>query len=153
MARRNFKVVDVTLVVDTAIYASGDVLAITAPVSGALRDNDTPMILQTVTMIDEGDQGVAMDVYFLDANVSFGALNAAAAPTDTAVRSVMAKLPVAAADWKDLGGARVATYNNLNMPLKPAAGGRDIYVVVVNGTGTPTFTAASDLKMRLGLSD
>jgi hypothetical protein len=153
MARRNFKIVDVTLVVDTAAYAAGDVIAITAVNSNLFRDTDTPMILQSVTMIDEADQGVAMDVYFLDANVSFGALNAAAAPSDTAVRSVQGKLPVAAADWKDLGGARVATYNNLNMPLKPATGTRDLYIVVVNGAGAPTFATASDLKMRLGLTD
>lgn len=153
MATRKLKFVDVTLVVDTAIYASGDVLAITQVISNAMRDVDTGLFLQTLVLIDEADQGVAMDVYFLDSNVSFGALNATAAPTDAAARSVLAKIPVATGDWKDLGGVRVATFHNQNIPLKPVSGGRDIYVVVVNGAGTPTFVAATDLKLRLGFAE
>lgn len=152
MARRNNKLVDVTLLADTTAYAAGDLLIATQVIPNAVRDIDTPMLLQNLTLIDENDQGVAMDIYFLDANASFGTFNLAAAPTAVAARSVQGKVAVATGDWKDLGVVRVATFNNLNIPIKPAAGTKDVYVAIVNGAGTPTFTA-SGLKMRLGVSE
>jgi len=36
--------------------------------------------------------------------------------------------------------------------VKPASGTTDLYVAAVNGSGTPTYTAAG-LKLRLGLRD
>lgn len=151
MPRRS-KLVDVTLVADTSAYAANDLLIATQLISNVLRDIDTPMLLMNLILIDEDDQGVAMDIYFLDSNVSFGTFNVAAAPSDASARSVQGKVAVATGDWKDLGGVRVASFGNLNIPLKPAAGTKDVYVAVVNGAGTPTFTA-SGLKMRLGVTE
>ena len=62
----------------------------------------------------------------------------------------MSKLGVAATDWKSVGSVRIATFSALNMPLKPVNGTKDIYVIVINGAGTPTFSV-SGLRMRLGL--
>ena len=62
----------------------------------------------------------------------------------------MARLSIATTDWKTINNVRVATFSVLNMPLRPAPGTTDIYVAIVNGAGTPVFSA-SGLKMRLGV--
>jgi hypothetical protein len=37
------------------------------------------------------------------------------------------------------------------MVLKPLAGTQTLYIAAINGTGTPTYATASDLKLRLGM--
>lgn len=146
------RIVDVTLVADTSIYAAGDTLVATQVLSNLLREKNVGGLLKSLTVVDEDDQKAALDIYFLDANVSFAAANAAAAPSDTAARSLLGKVAVATADYKDLGGVSMASYANLDIILKPAVDTQDIYVAVVNGAGTPTYTA-SGLKLRLGIVD
>ena len=87
MADPEARLLDVTLLCDTTAYAANDVLVATQRIPNAMRDIDYPGVLQTVTMIDEDNQGAAMDVYFLDANVNFGRFNQL--PTLTGVSARM----------------------------------------------------------------
>lgn len=146
------RLVDITLVCDTSIYANGDVIVATMAIPYLARDKNRCVTLESIVVIDEDDQGVAFDIYFLDANVSVGAANAAWAPSDTVARSFLGKVPIASGDWKDMGGARVASLGNLGIVLKPETDTQNVYVAILNGAGTPTFTA-SGLKLRLGLVD
>lgn len=142
--------VDVTLTLDTSAYASGDLLADTTLVTGAVRAIDAPGVLQSVHLVDEDDQGAAMSIFFLDANVSMGTFNVAPSITDANARHILgAPISILTGDWFDLGGVRVAGHDAIGKVIKPAAGTSNIYVAVVNGAGTPTFTA-SGLKLRLG---
>ena len=140
--------VDVALSTDTAAYASGDVIADSQVVAACVRANDAFGVLQSLTLIDEDDQGVALTVLFLDANVSVGTENAAPSITDVNARNVLGWVSVATSDYVDLGGVRVAFKSNLGMVVKPATGTDDIYVAVVNGSGAPTYSA-SGLRLRL----
>jgi len=142
--------VDVTLSLDTSAYASGDLLADTQVVSSALRVNDGKGILHSVTVIDEDDQGVAFDLYFLSANNTLGSENSAPSISDANARDILTKVSIATTDYYDLGGVRVAEVHGLNRVIKAASGSTSIYVAAVNGTGTPTFTA-SGLKLRVGI--
>lgn len=124
---------------DTAIYASGDVLAVTQPITGAMREVDRTGILQSFMLIDEDDQGMALDVIFLDANVSIGTLNAAISIADVDARHILGIVSIATGDWNDVGASRIATKTNLGILVKPATGTQDIYVALVSkGTGTYT---------------
>jgi hypothetical protein len=143
-------VLDVTLSLDTSAYASGDVLADTQVVNGALRVSDGTGILQSVTLIDKDDQGVALYLYFLSANVVMGTENAAPSISDTDAASILGVVAIATSDYQDLGGARVATKTGVGLAIKAVSGTDDIYVAAVNGTGTPTYSAGG-LVLRLGL--
>jgi len=140
--------ITVTLSLDTAIYASGDLLADTQEVADWVVNGGPEMILQSLTVIDEDDQKVAFDVYFLSSNVSMGTENAAPSITDANARSILGLHSVLAADYKDLGGVGVASYKNIGLTL---FGSPSLYVAAVNGSGTPTFTA-SGIKLRLGFT-
>lgn len=143
-------VVAVTLSLDTSAYAAGDLLADTQALANAVRINDYGGVLQSLTVVDKDDQGVSLDVYILDVNVSLGTENAAPSITDPNAVNIIAIIPVVSTDYRDLGGVRVASYSGLGLPIVPAAGTRDCYVAVVNGTGTPTFTA-SGVVLNFGI--
>lgn len=145
------ELIDVTLSVDTSAYGSGDLIADTQVVTGAMRLPGGTALLHSISVLDEDDQGVAFSVVFLQNSTSLGTENGAPNISDANLRSnVLCVVPVAAADYTDFGGAKVATVGNLNRLLKAASGSKDIYVAVINSTGTPTYTA-SGLKLRIGL--
>ena len=140
---------EVTLSLDTNAYTSGDVLADTQVVTDALRFADSCGMIQSVVLIDEDDQGIALDLHFLSANSSLGTENGAPNISDANARDHLGVVAIASGDYKDLGGVRVATVKGIGLPVKAASGTKDIYVGAVTG-GTPTHSA-SGLKLRIGI--
>lgn len=132
--------VDVEFSLDTSAYASGDVLAECQPVQ-CMRKSVQTGVLSGLVLIDEDDQGVEMDVVFFSEKTALGGENAAVAVTDAAARSFLGRVNVAAADWLDLGGCKVATKLNINLPIKPGNGTDTIYIGLIT-RGTPTHTAS-----------
>lgn len=142
--------VEVTLTTDTAAYASGDVIADTQIVAAAVRANDAKGVLHSVTIIDQDDQKALLYIYLLSANVSMGTENSAPSISDANALEILGPpVAIAVADYYDLGGVSIAGKDAIGKVVKPATGTDDLYVAVVNGTGTPTYTA-SGLKLRLG---
>lgn len=142
--------VDVTLTLDTSIYASGDVLSSTATITDAVRVNGGTGILQSVTLIDQDDQKAQLKLFIFDTNVSLGTLNAAPTISDANALSIIGTpISFEVSDYTDLGGVSVAGKENIGKIVKSTSGTRNLFVAALNGTGTPTFTAAG-IKLRLG---
>lgn len=141
---------DVTLSLDTAAYASGDLLADTQVVDAAMRITNGSGGIISLNVIDEDDQKAALTVYFLSSNVSLGTENSAPSISDTNALAIRGRVRVSVSDYDDLGGVAVACFSNLAIPVVAASGADDIYVAVVNGTGSPTYTA-SGIKLSIGL--
>lgn len=146
----SFYLVDVTLSLDTSAYASGDLLADTQVVTNALKLTDGKGKIQSVVVIDEDDNGAAFDLYFLSANNSFGSENSGPSPSDAFARDILCRVSIATGDYTDLGGVKIAEVHDLNRIIKAASGTTSIYVAVVNGSGTPTYTA-SGVRLRIGI--
>lgn len=144
------RLIEVTLSLDTSAYASGDVLADTQQIDAAFSLADGRGVLHSLMVIDEDDQGAAFDVYILSGSGSMGAENAAPSISDANARTILCRIPVLTSDYADLGGVKVANLSGLNRVVSAASGTDDLYVAVVNGSGTPTFTA-SGVKLRLGI--
>lgn len=141
-------IVDVTPVCDTSAYGAGDTLFPTTEVPGACRLSGRPTELVSVTLLDEDDQTAAViDLYFLRSNVVFGVANSAPSISDANAREIQGWVSLLAADFKDVGGAKVACVRNLGLLLQPTTG-TSVYVAGVCA-GTPTQTA-SGIKLRLG---
>lgn len=145
------QVLGVTMSVDTSAYGSGDLIADTQEIAGAVLRSGGTTMLQSMTVVDESDQGVAFDVYILSANVTMGTENSPPSITDGDASKIQAIIPIAAADYRDLGGVRVADVYGLNRILQAEAGSTSLFIAIVNGTGTPTF-AATAIKIKLGLT-
>lgn len=142
--------IDVTVTLDTSIYAAGDVLAATAVITNAMRVNDKTGILQSISIIDQDDQKADLKIILLSANVSVGAANAVPSISDVdAINVLGAPVLIDTSDYTDLGGVSIAGKDNIGKVVKPVTGTRNIYFAIINGATTPTFTAAG-IKLRFG---
>lgn len=141
--------IEVTLSLDTNIYADGDVLAATQEVAGVFRANYVRGLLRSVVLLDKDDQGVALDLVFLRSNVALGTENAAPNISDTNAEAVLGIVNVAAADYVDLGGARVAT-KILTAPLPLESTTTSLWLAAITRGGTPTHSAAG-IIVKLGM--
>jgi hypothetical protein len=145
------KFVDVTLSLDTSAYADGDLLADTQEVSGALTVANGTGVIQSITVIDEDDQGVAMDLVFLSANNTLGTENSAPSITDAHARDILGRVRVNASDYIDLGGVRIATVVGVGIGIKAGSGVDDIWVAAIT-RGAPTYTA-SGVRLRIYIAN
>lgn len=140
----------ITLSLDTNAYGSGDVIAATQELTEAVKALDGGAFLESMTVIDKDDQGAAFDVYVMDANVAMGTENSTPNISDANAENILGKIAVGTSDYSDLGGVKVATIKNLHIPIKSSGGTSSVYVAVVNGSGTPTYTAAG-IVLRFGI--
>lgn len=135
---------------DTAILASGDIIATTEIIRNVFPSPSHGVVLVSLELIDADDQGAALDVYFFSGSGTLGTENSAPSISDANALNFLARVPVATGDYTDLGGVRVVNLKNLWTVLTPVSGSCDMYGAIVNGAGTPTYTA-SGLSLRLGL--
>lgn len=143
-------VITFTPALDTSAYASGDVLFVSTAISGVTRANDLRAALMSMTVCDKSDQKPAFTIYFAQTNVTAGTINTAPSISDADTDKILGYVSVAAADWKDLGGADVVCYKGINLLLESVSGATSVYAFAVLDAGTPTF-AASDLVFKLGV--
>lgn len=141
---------DVTLVCDTSIYADGDVLSATAVITDFFPVVNGVGEIKAIRLADEDDQGIALDIFFLDASTSIGSANAAFSPSDAVSRDLLCHHRIATGDYLDLGGVRIATKTACGLFVKAKTDTKDLYIATVTRGGTPTYTA-SGLRLRLGV--
>lgn len=139
-----------TMSMDASALGAGDVAAATQELPHAVKLLDGGGYIDSLTVIDKDDQGAALDVYVMSANVAMGTENSAPNISDANAEYILGKIAVATNDYSDLGGAKVATIKNLRIAIRPASGTASIYVAIVNGAGTPTYTA-SGVVLRFGI--
>lgn len=142
-------VLDVTLSLDTSAYADGDVLADTQTITSAFRVTDGTGVIQSLQVLDEDDQGMGMDIIFLDAANSLGTENSAPSITDANARNILGRVSVISGDYIDLGGVRHACKTGLGLVVKALSGANTLAVAAIS-RGTGTYTA-SGVRLRIGL--
>lgn len=142
---------EVTAVVDTAIYAAGDVLTDVMTLSSALRAAGACARLRSIVVLDEADQtAFSFDVYFFKASQAMGTKNSAPNISDANMRDCLGFVSFATTDAKDVGASKIYAKTNLDLVLAATAG-QDVFAVAVINAGTPTFATASDLKFKFGI--
>jgi hypothetical protein len=148
---RTTKVIEVTLSLDTAIYADGDVLAATQEVAGALWDGGGRAIVYSITLLDKDDQGGALDLVFLKANSAIGTENAAVSVTDAAADNICGVVEIAAADYVDLINSQIVGKRaaDCGFLVSGPSGSTSIYIAAIS-RDTKTYTAAG-ITLEIGL--
>lgn len=136
---------------DTSAYASGDLIADTQQLAAAFRKTDGTGVLNTLTIIDQDAQGVAFYVLLHYTTTSMGTENSAPNISDANLASgLQGVIAVATTDYVTVSGAKVACIKNIGLPLKAVSGTDNLYISVLNATGTPTYTATG-LNLALGI--
>lgn len=140
----------VTYSLDTSAYASADLVADTQAISTTAVDQEGGcVLLDSITLLDEDDQGVELFILIHSASTSMGTENSAPNISGANARNILGVVKVAAADYLDIGGSKVATIRSLGLVCKAASGSQALYTSIVNSSGTPTFTA-SGLQAKFG---
>lgn len=143
------QVIDVAPVTDTSIYASGDVAFVPILVPGYGLRSGMPRKLQTVVILDQAAQGVALDLVFTQGSVTLGTINAAVSISDADAAKIVGIVSVVAADYSALVNSSLATKRGVELVMQPNT---DLYVSGIVRSGTPTYAAGS-LKIKLGFED
>jgi hypothetical protein len=145
--------IDFVPLLDTAAYASGDVLSATAVISNVMRVNDGRANLFSLTGIDKSKNKPAMTILFYQTNVTSAAANAANALSDADQLNLLGFHRILAADWIDYANNSICGFKGPTSPgilLEAATASKDVYAVCILDAGTPTF-AVGDLMFKLGV--
>lgn len=138
-----------TFSASTDSHSSGDVVAAPEELVGFSRENGRGVLLQSITLVDESDTGVAVDLVFLNASGSIGAESASFAPTDAVALTIIGVVSVGSADYADATNSKIATVRNIGLLLHPTATSTSVWVgVVARGSIQPA--AADDLTIHIG---
>lgn len=135
---------EVEPVTDTGAYSDADVLFIATKIPFF---SNRAAKLVSVALLDQADQGVAIDLYIMRSQALLGVVNAAITITDAAANEILAAIPLLAASYVDLVGCQFVQAANIGMVVKPD--GQDLWVAGAVRSGTPTYAAGS-LKLKLG---
>lgn len=151
--RRRLKLQVVTPTVDTSAYGTGDVISTVQELTNAVAEAGGIAELRSLVVSDESNQKSAIDLVFFDENPvnSIGADNAAYALNDADAPKVVGRITVAAADYVSSSTTSAeATLKNIGLLLKAKAASKSVWMAIIS-RGSPTYGAAGDLIVKLGL--
>ncbi len=134
-------------------YSSGDVLGVVLKVPNAVLDHQGVAVVRSVCVIDLANQKSAIDLIFFKSAPasSLGADNAAYALADADALLLLGRINIPAATYVSSGTTNAeCTVVNCGLMLEALAGTQDVYMVAIS-RGTPTYGAATDLIIKLGL--
>jgi hypothetical protein len=159
----NFQTLHKTLtpVVDTNIYASGDVFFIptlitlfSAGANLALKGQDTRVraALTKLIAVDASGQNADFDFLLVPASTTWGSINSATAPAASLVDDVLAWVRVT--NYVNFGSVGMSENVPAPIPfaLTPATDGSVVVYAVGIVRGTPTQTAADNLRLSLSFN-
>jgi hypothetical protein len=144
-------IITVTPTLDTSAYASGDLVADPVEIANAARSLGGRVRLDSIVVLDGDDQGVALNFVFTQVSTTFGTLNSAPNISDANLATVQGHVAFATTDYVDAGGAKIGTRSSLGLMMECPTGSASLYMAIVNGAGTPTFTAAG-MSVKLGFT-
>jgi hypothetical protein len=140
-------VLELTLSLDTGVYATGEVLADTQELTSFFPVSAKGVTIQSIGVLDEDDQAGALDIVFLKSSVTLGTENAAVSISDANAREILGIVSVVAGDYVDLVGCQYATICPVGLPVKTA--GTSIWVGAIS-RDAKTYSA-SGLKLKIGI--
>ena len=142
------KVITITPTLDTNAYADGDVLFTTEAIANAVRNSGESCILQSIHVLDKGDQGIDFELVFLDEDVDLGTINAAIDISEANAAKIIGHYAFSN-DYIDLINTQIRCDEGIGLVLKAGAATTSLYVGGISkGAGT---YADGDLVIQLGL--
>lgn len=152
----NTAVIRPTVTTDTAIYAALDVIGAAAAsglvtLTNAMRKSGGTGVLQSVVLYDDDNEKAAITLLFFNAAPSGGTYLGNGALTLSAgdKAAYLGRVDIATTDYLTIGVDAVASVRNIALPVQ-AVGTANLYMIPIVTSGTPTYTAGTDLKLALG---
>lgn len=140
---------EVTLALNTAVYADGDLLCQAVEVKAVCVPN-YPAFLESVTLLDYDDQGGALTLIFFNANPGdLGVVNDAMAISDAQAEMVLCVVEVASGDYTDLGAQQIAQPEFYPRKVRPADGGSSVWLA--GKAGAASTYASGKMLVKVGV--
>ena len=142
-------VVSAAPVVDTAAYATGELIGGKLTLTNATALNVFSGIISNVVIIDNDSELVDLDVVFFSADPTATTFTDQAAfdPADADALNIICTVSVTTdVTFADNG---MSYANNQNCPFR-TLGSNTIYAAIVS-RGSPTYTASNDLLLKVGI--
>lgn len=140
------EVISVTPVINTVQYSSGYAVGGKQTLAAGLA-TALPVELDSLVIIDKGDEKAVLDLLFFDADPSAATItNNSAFAFSTDIAKLIGRVHIAAEDYVTYDSIATVALKNIGLLLKPTA--TSLYVAVVT-TGTPTY-AVGDLIFKYG---
>jgi hypothetical protein len=137
----------------TSIYASGDMLGTLMPFPVA-RPGHAGGVLESIVVTDLSAQSAEIDFFFWTMPVTLAADNAAFAPTNGDLSSMIFRghVKISAADYVAAGaGKSVACKDGIGKAIGLPLDGPGILYVGMVTRGTPTYGTTNSLRISLGI--
>lgn len=144
----NTRVASAGLTIVTTAYSIGDQLGTMYSFTGAAVATGGTGIIQSITVVDEGDVCTDLRLWFFRSNVTLATNNAAFAISDADMRDCLGFLNVP--PLLDMGANRIASIDNIGKGYDTGAG-TTLYVAAETRTANAVFTAVTDLSLRMHL--
>lgn len=143
-------VITVQLTVDTAIYAAGEVMSAVQEIPAVYNDGRNVVALHSITVLDKDKRSQPFDILFFDSLAAMGgALNAAVNISDADAEKIVAIVSVLAGDYVDLVNSSIAIKSNVGQVIEVPEGTTSLWMATI-ARGTPTYTNAANIKIKLG---
>lgn len=126
-----------------------DVIADTQALADVFSRPGAMVQLDSLVLLDEGDQAAETDIFFLSADVSMGTEDAAVSITDANARKIIGALNIPTTAYFDLINSQVAVVRNIGMKMQGES--TTLYVALVT-RGTPTYGGTDVLKVKLSFT-
>jgi hypothetical protein len=141
----------ITMSTDTGAYASGDLIADTQQYDAFFRVANGTGVINTITVTEKDAQGAAIYIIIHRTSTSMGTENSAPNISDAnLVAGIQHIIAVATTDYVTVSGTKIATLKNLGLPVMAVSGTDDLYISILNSTGTPTY-ASGEIQLALGV--
>lgn len=145
----------VTPVLSLVPYSDGDQMGVPIELKQLLDNPGDTIAIQTISVLDKAKQKAAFDILFFDTlPVVSSSDNAPLDISDAEMAAkYIGKASLAAASYSDLVNNSVGLINNLGLLLQGAGNSASANFsvwCVFQCHGTPTYTSASDLVVKIG---
>lgn len=147
--RDRYITVDATITPDNDAYTANDCVGglVTFDLAGeGMAANGG--VLSTLTIVDDDNEGAALNLYFFDAAPSTIADDAALELTAADLKKLTYYKAIASGDYNDVNSLKFVFLDQLAVQVRADNGKLYMYAQC---TGTPTYAASKTLTVRLGI--
>jgi hypothetical protein len=150
------KVISVTITTSDPAYSAGDQVGVLLTFSHAVDAAGGCAIVESLQALDKDKQNAALTLLLFSRAPTVVADNAAENLSDADMANCLGKINIATGDWESRANGSVATLKNIGLVVKNdddksgTSLQQHIYGVLV-ATGTPDWTAAANLVLKLGV--
>lgn len=142
------KLIDSGISVDTSQYADLDVIDSVIALPKSVRKKAGSGVIQSLVVVDSDNQAADLDIYFFDDTFTTAADNAAWSPSYADMQKLIGVVNMRT--YSTINSIAYSVVKNIGLSFDVASNSESLYMLAVS-RGTPTYTAAGNLTIKVGI--